>query len=84
LTGAFSPWLGHFNISQTSTYFGASIGGDEQDMRAFEEKIGRQNPFTHIHIPDSQTAPNRATTDRPTIKTPNENRMRHDPTPTIH
>ena len=27
-------WLGHANISQTSTYLGASLGGDEQDMRA--------------------------------------------------
>ena len=34
-------WLGHANISQTSTYLGASLGGDEQDMRAFEAKIGR-------------------------------------------
>jgi integrase len=25
-------WLGHTNISQTSTYLGASLGGDEQDM----------------------------------------------------
>ena len=34
-------WLGHANISQTSTYLGASLGGDEQDMRLFEERIGR-------------------------------------------
>ncbi len=37
-------WLGHFNISQTSTYLGASLGGDEQDMQAFEARIGR-GPF---------------------------------------
>ncbi len=34
-------WLGHHNISQTSTYLGARLGGDEQDMRMFEERIGR-------------------------------------------
>src|SRR5262249_42579900 len=39
--GTIHRWLGHHNISQTSTYLGASIGGDEQDMRAFEERVGR-------------------------------------------
>ena len=34
-------WLGHANISQTSTYLGASLGADETDMRAYEERIGR-------------------------------------------
>jgi integrase len=34
-------WLGHANIAQTSTYLGASLGGDEQDMRMFEERMGR-------------------------------------------
>ena len=34
-------WLGHANISQTSTYLGASLGADEFDMRAYEERIGR-------------------------------------------
>ena len=34
-------WLGHANISQTTTYLGASLGADEQDMRMFEERIGR-------------------------------------------
>ena len=41
-------WLGHANISQTSTYLGASLGADEQDMRAFEERIGRLAPLTQI------------------------------------
>jgi len=39
--GTIQRWLGHHNIAQTSTYLGASIGGDEQDMRAFEERVGR-------------------------------------------
>jgi integrase len=43
-------WLGHANISQTSTYLGASLGGDEQDMRLFEERIGRMAPLTQIDV----------------------------------
>ena len=43
-------WLGHANISQTSTYLGASLGGDEQDMRLFEERIGRLEPLTQIDV----------------------------------
>lgn len=35
-------WLGHHNISQTSTYLAASLGGDESTiMEAFERRIGR-------------------------------------------
>jgi integrase len=34
-------WLGHHNISQTSTYLGASLGADALEMRAYEERIGR-------------------------------------------
>lgn len=34
-------WLGHHNISQTSTYLAASLGGDADEMRAFEQRIGR-------------------------------------------
>jgi len=34
-------WLGHHNISQTSTYLSASLGADADDMRVFEERIGR-------------------------------------------
>ena len=29
-------WLGHANISQTSTYLGASLGADELDMQQYE------------------------------------------------
>lgn len=46
-------WLGHANVSQTSTYLGASLGGDEHDMRRFEELIGRVPPLTHIDVSDS-------------------------------
>jgi len=34
-------WLGHHNISQTSTYLAASGGGDSDAMRAFEQAVGR-------------------------------------------
>lgn len=34
-------WLGHANISQTSTYLGASLGADELDMQVYEARIGR-------------------------------------------
>jgi integrase len=34
-------WLGHANISQTSTYLAASGGGDADAMRAFEQAAGR-------------------------------------------
>jgi integrase len=34
-------WLGHHNISQTSTYLAASGGGDADAMKAFEVATGR-------------------------------------------
>jgi integrase len=34
-------WLGHHNISQTSTYLAASGGGDADAMRLFEQATGR-------------------------------------------
>ncbi len=42
-------WLGHANISQTSTYLGASLGADELDMQAYEARIGR---LTQIDVSD--------------------------------
>jgi len=43
-------WLGHANISQTSTYLGASLGADELDMQAYEQRIGRVDPLTQIDV----------------------------------
>lgn len=38
-------WLGHHNISQTSKYLAASLGGDESAiMYAYEQRIGRIRP----------------------------------------
>jgi integrase len=39
-------WLGHSNISQTSTYLGASEGNDEEDMRLYEISVGRLPALT--------------------------------------
>lgn len=39
--GTIQRWLGHHNISQTSTYLAASGGGDADAMRAFEQATGR-------------------------------------------
>jgi integrase len=37
-------WLGHANISQTSTYLAATHGGDADAMAAFERSVGRTTP----------------------------------------
>ena len=44
-------WLGHANISQTSTYLGASLRADELDMQAYEARIGRVTSSQHEAIP---------------------------------
>jgi integrase len=33
--GTIQRWLGHANVAQTSTYLGASLGNDGEDMQAF-------------------------------------------------
>jgi len=43
-------WLGHANISQTSTYLGASLGADEYDMERYEAQIGRRPSVTQSDI----------------------------------
>lgn len=74
-------WLGHANISQTSTYLGASLGGDEQDMRAYEERIGRVasplKPLTHIDVSDRPNVPEPTSTDLLTTENTQQN-------PTVH
>jgi integrase len=34
-------WLGHANISQTSTYLATTMAGEHEQMRKFEERMGR-------------------------------------------
>ena len=38
-------WLGHTNISQTSTYLATTASGEHDAMRRFEEQIGRLTPI---------------------------------------
>jgi integrase len=48
-------WLGHANISQTSTYLAASGGGDADAMKAFEKATGRL-PVAIPPVPDAGSA----------------------------
>lgn len=52
-------WLGHANISQTSTYLAASHGRDEDDMHAYESRIGRIGPVAHRGIFSGSNGPER-------------------------
>lgn len=38
-------WLGHTNISQTSTYLATTTAGEHEAMRQYEERIGRLIPL---------------------------------------
>jgi integrase len=67
-------WLGHANISQTSTYLGASLGADELEMRVFEERMGR---LTHVDTPASQTGPSTTATDLDATENTKQNRTVH-------
>ena len=77
-------WLGHPNIAQTSTYLGASIGGDEQDMHAFEARIGRRSELTQIDIPASEEGRKATQSDARTSQIPKKNRKERSAVPTIH
>jgi integrase len=67
-------WLGHANISQTSTYLGASLGADEQDMRAFEERIGR---LTHVDVLGGSERAQGPGSDQTIDETPQSNGVVH-------
>ena len=70
-------WLGHANISQTSTYLGASLGADEQDMRAYEEKIGRVRPLTYIDVSDRPNRPGPTSTGNVATEKTQQNTVVH-------
>lgn len=38
-------WLGHANISQTSTYLATTTAGEHEAMRRFDERMGRLTPI---------------------------------------
>jgi integrase len=67
-------WLGHANISQTSTYLGASLGADELDMRVYEERIGR---LTQIDVSDRPNPPEPVQTGSGSTKKPQQNTTIH-------
>ena len=70
-------WLGHANISQTSTYLGASLGGDELDMRLFEERIGRVAPLTYLDVFDRADGSDRTRPDHAPSEKPQQNAIVH-------
>ena len=70
-------WLGHANISQTSTYLGASIGGDEQDMKTFEERIGRIQPLTQTDVLPGSTSSEGTSTDLSVLEKSPQNTTVH-------
>lgn len=70
-------WLGHTNIAQTSTYLGASLGADEQDMRVFEERIGRVTPLTHIDVSEGSDGGESAAADRALYEITEQNATVH-------
>lgn len=74
-------WLGHSNVSQTSTYLGASIGNDEAAIQAYEARIGR---LTQIDVSDAPTGSDRPSTDTTTIEKTEQNLIGYDPTGVIH
>jgi integrase len=50
-------WLGHHNISQTSTYLAATGGGDADAMRAFEQAAGRLPVIGPLDAGDNRSLP---------------------------
>ncbi len=77
-------WLGHWNISQTSTYLGASLGNDAAAMHAFEERIGRTTPLTQIDVFSGSNGSEPTRTDHDAIETTNKNAVGPDPAWVIH
>lgn len=79
--GTIQRWLGHSNISQTSTYLSASLGNDRDEMRAFEEGIGR---VTHRDIFPGSTGGESDRSDKTKIKKPQQTPMVGNPSKVVH
>ena len=72
-------WLGHANVSQTSTYLAASLGGDEAAlMAAFEQKMGRVPPVTHSDTNPGSTGDRPTRSDRAPFDITQQNTNEHD------
>ena len=72
-------WLGHHNISQTSKYLAASLGGDADEMRLFEQRIGRIAPLTQIDISSGSNGPQPTTSSTTTIEKTQQNTFVPEP-----
>jgi len=70
-------WLGHANISQTSTYLGASLGADEIDMQRYEERIGRVAPLTQNDVSGGLNGSQPTRTDSEVSEKPEQNLTIH-------
>jgi len=77
-------WLGHANISQTSTYLGASLGRDEHDMLAYEAKIGRLNPVTQSDRNEGSEGRSDTSTDHAPTEIAQQNRIVPNPSGVVH
>ena len=67
-------WLGHANIATTSRYLGASLGADEMEMQAYEERLGR---LTQIDVFRSPIRPERPSSDHGTSRKTNKDAVLH-------
>jgi len=67
-------WLGHHNISQTSTYLAASGGGDADAMRAFEVATGR---LPNIAVSAGSKAPDPTPSVDPMLEKTEQNTIVH-------
>ena len=67
--GTIQRWLGHHNVSQTSTYLAASLGNDDDAMRAFEQAAGR---MAHTGTPAGSNGSQPTRTDSETCEKPPE------------
>ena len=77
-------WLGHSNIAVTSRYLGASLGADADDMRKFEERIGRVPPLTFIDVSDRSMRQERTQSANGTSENINNDGIGPEATGTIH
>jgi integrase len=83
--GVIQRWLGYANVSQTSTYLGASLDDGASAMQAFEQRIGRvPNIVTQSDDSASTTRRKRTRSDRPVFKKTNKNGTRPDPAIVLH
>ena len=77
-------WLGHHNISQTSVYLGASLGGDELDMERFEQRMGRVQPLTQNDLSGDPNGIERTRSDQNTAETTTTDPIGPVPTDVVH